>query len=138
MVQASFNHRGSTYSYLAWIGGPTVIDADLDVPARTSELAAPGALVKPAGNPNEIRQLIDARIHAAQLPHAENYEVFGRKGDGLPCACCDAPINRPQIEYDVELLSKMGAVTTLPMHVACYRAWYEVSHAILQVESDGK
>ena len=82
------------------------------------------------GESNQIRRLIDERIRAGQLPHAERYEVYGRKGDGLPCACCDGPITRPHIEYDVEFFSNMGAVTTLPMHPACYRAWYEVSHTI--------
>jgi hypothetical protein len=82
------------------------------------------------GNANEVRQLIQARIRAGQLPQARNYEIFGRKGDQLRCACCDDPITRDQIEYDVEFCAEMGAVTTLPMHKSCYRAWYEVSYAI--------
>jgi hypothetical protein len=82
-------------------------------------------------NSNQIRQLIQARIRAGKLPSAENfYEVFGRKGDRLHCACCDDPVTRQQIEYDVEFSSEMGVVTTLPMHTFCYRAWYEVSCAI--------
>lgn len=82
------------------------------------------------GNQYQIRQLIQARIHAGQLPDASIYEVFGRKGDGLSCACCDDPISSHQIEYDVEVLSAMGAVTTLPMHLFCYHAWHEVASTI--------
>jgi hypothetical protein len=81
-------------------------------------------------NANQIRKLIQARIYAGQLPHARNYEIFGRKGDALRCACCDDPITRQQIEYDVEFSSDMGAMTTLPMHTFCYRTWYEVSYEI--------
>jgi len=85
---------------------------------------------------NQIRQLVQARIRAGQLPSADNYyEVFGRKGDGLHCACCDDPVTRQQIEYDVEFSSAMGVVMTLPMHTFCYRAWYEVSCAIRCRES---
>lgn len=89
------------------------------------------------GNQNQIRQLTQARMHAGQLPCAGIYEVFGRKGDGLSCACCDDLITREQIEYDVEVLSEMGAVTTLPMHVYCYHVWYEVSTAIRNGERAG-
>lgn len=79
---------------------------------------------------NQIRQLIQARIHAGQLPCASIYEVFGRKGDGLSCACCDDVITNQQIEYDLELCSEMGAATTLPMHGICFQAWHEVASAI--------
>ena len=82
------------------------------------------------GNQSQIRQHIQARIHASQLPYADFYELYRRKGDGLPCACCDDPLTSPQIEYDVELCSAMGALTTLPMHARCYYAWHEVSTAI--------
>ena len=81
-------------------------------------------------NESQVRQLIHARIHAGQLPQARNYEVFARKGDELPCVCCDDPITRQHIEHDVEFPSDMGAMTTLPMHAGCYRAWHLVSHAI--------
>lgn len=81
-------------------------------------------------NPDPVRQLIKARILAGQLPYTGNYEVFGRKGDGLRCACCDEPIVRPQIEHDVEFSSDLGTLTTLPMHSCCYQAWREVVSAL--------
>ncbi len=79
---------------------------------------------------NQVRQLIQTRIDAGQLPQAKNYEIFGRQGDGLRCACCDDPITGQQIEYDLEFCSDMGAAATLPMHTVCYRAWCEISYAI--------
>ena len=85
-------------------------------------------------NQNEVKQLIQSRIDSGQLPRSRNYEVFGRKGDELPCACCDEPITRPEIEYDVEFSSDTGAVATLPMHAFCYRAWREVSCALQRSE----
>lgn len=85
-------------------------------------------------NPQQIRQLIRTRIQEGQLPYASIYEVFGRKGDGLACACCDEPITSQQIEYDVELCSNIGVLTTLPMHGFCYQAWHEVSSATRRAE----
>jgi hypothetical protein len=82
------------------------------------------------GRPLRVEQQIAARIRAGQLPCAHLYEVFGRRGDGLACACCDDPITSRQIEYDVELSCAMGPVTTLPMHGFCYHAWHQVSSAI--------
>jgi hypothetical protein len=86
------------------------------------------------GIPEQIRQLIRARIDAGQLPYAGFYEVFGRKGGELPCVCCDELITRQQTEYDVELSSGIGVITTLPMHVYCYRAWHEVASEIRRSE----
>jgi len=87
------------------------------------------------GIPEQIRQLIRTRIDAGQLPYAGFYEVFGRKGGDLPCACCDQLITAQQTEYDLELSSSLGVITTLPMHQCCYRAWYEVASAIRRSES---
>lgn len=79
------------------------------------------------GNTAEVRRLIEARIRSGQLPPAGTHETFGRRGDGVLCACCDLPIERTQLEYDVEILSDLGPQTTLAMHVYCYHAWHQVS-----------
>jgi hypothetical protein len=77
---------------------------------------------------DEIRQLIQTRILSGQLPRAGKHEMFGRKGDGLLCACCDGVITPQQIEYVAEF-AELGAVT-LPIHADCYRAWLEVSYSM--------
>ena len=84
--------------------------------------------------PSQVQQLIETRVHAGQLPYTSLYEVFGRRGDGLACACCDELITSQQIEYDVELPSAMGAVTTLPMHVFCYQVWHQACAAARRCE----
>ena len=79
------------------------------------------------GSTGDVRRFIEARILSGQLPPAGTHETFGRRGEGLLCACCDQPIERSQLEYDVELLSDHGPQATLPMHVYCYHAWHQVS-----------
>ena len=79
------------------------------------------------GSTDEVRRLIGARIRAGQLPSAGTHETFGRRGEGLLCACCDQPIDSSQLEYDVEVVSDLGPLATLPMHVYCYHAWHQVS-----------
>ena len=81
-------------------------------------------------NPKEVRELIRLRLRSGQLPHTGKHEVFGRKGDGLPCACCDQLITPQQIEHDVEFASDLGTLSTMPMHAYCYHAWQEVSGSI--------
>jgi len=79
------------------------------------------------GNTGEIRRLIEARILSGQLPPAGTNETFGRRGGGSACACCDFPIERSQLEYDVEVISELGPQATLAMHVYCYHVWHQVS-----------
>jgi hypothetical protein len=84
---------------------------------------------------DEVRQLIQARILSGQLPRAGNHETFGRKGDGLPCACCDGVITPQQLEYVAEF-ADLGALT-LPLHAHCYRTWLEVSLHWLALHATG-
>jgi hypothetical protein len=77
------------------------------------------------GNQKNLQQLILTRIDQGNLPPAGRHELFGRKGDGLPCVCCDRLITPQQIEYDVEFAGDIG--TVMPMHAGCYHAWQEVS-----------
>jgi hypothetical protein len=77
---------------------------------------------------DEVRRVIQARILAGQLPRAGNHEMFGRKGDGLLCACCDEVITPQQIEYVAEFAD--SSALTLPLHAHCYRMWLEVSFSV--------
>lgn len=116
-IQLLFSPRSSK-----WSRSIGTIDGD--------QVAVASVGTELVGSPTQIRQLIKARIDAGRLPCALLYEVFGRKGDGLRCACCDAAITREQIEYDLEIFSPTGALTTLPMHPYCYYAWHEISASI--------
>ena len=51
----------------------------------------------------EIRDLIRNRLLAGELPHSHGHRVYGGKGDGHACVCCDQPITRALVEYEVEI-----------------------------------
>lgn len=50
----------------------------------------------------------------------------------MPCACCDEPIARADVQYEVEQRDAVGnqipeQVRCIPMHLYCYRLWVEES-----------
>ena len=78
------------------------------------------------------RRLIAARLRVAVLPHYRSQRTFGGRGEGTPCACCDEPIAREEVQYDVEQHDAAGGnvpeqVRSIPMHLHCYRLWVEES-----------
>jgi hypothetical protein len=72
----------------------------------------------------EIRDLIRGRLLAGELPHSDGHRVYAGKGDGHACACCDQPITRALVEYEVEI-EETGR--SLPMHFHCYHSWHDES-----------
>jgi len=71
---------------------------------------------------------VRARIISDRLPHAEEYGILGRTGDGTPCACCDKPIISAQRLYKVELSDGRA----FSMHLDCYDNWRQESLSIQQ------
>ncbi len=75
----------------------------------------------------ELLDAIRARVGAGRLPSDGEVQIFGGKGDGAVCACCDLPITRTQIQYDIELRSVDGTMTVMSMHLDCFEAWQRIS-----------
>lgn len=80
------------------------------------------------------RRLIAERLRAGVLPRFDGQRIFGGRGDGAPCACCDEPIAPVEVQYDVdhrETAARSDAalepVRSIPMHLHCYRLWVEES-----------
>ncbi len=72
-----------------------------------------------------VRRLIIERLAAGTLPRSREQRIFGGRGDGAFCGCCDQPIGSADIQYDID---DEGAVQrTIPMHLHCYRLWVEES-----------
>lgn len=67
----------------------------------------------------EIEQLILERLLSGSLPSGTGHKIFGGKGDGIRCACCDELVTARQIQYDVE----PNDAQSLAMHLNCYNAW---------------
>jgi hypothetical protein len=71
----------------------------------------------------ELAEQIRARIRSGSLPPADIYRVFGVKGDGSVCACCDRCISSAEIQFDVECHCAKGGWAPLSMHLTCFHTW---------------
>ncbi len=71
----------------------------------------------------EIRELIRTRLVTGDLPRNVQYQIFGGKGDGVRCVCCDQPIGPHQVLYEVLSANKYGDGAALAMHLPCFNAW---------------
>ncbi len=78
----------------------------------------------------ELSELIRSRIRSGHLPAAEGYRLYGGKGDGSLCACCDRCIGSTEIQFEVECPVPRGRWTPLPMHLNCFHAWCSESRAL--------
>lgn len=50
-------------------------------------------------------------------------QVWAGPGSGQPCSLCGEPVEREEIEYEVEE-SARGALHTYRLHVPCHSLWY--------------
>jgi len=76
----------------------------------------------------ELRDSIRARIRSGRLPRAQGHRLFGGKGHGTLCACCDRFITSSQIQFDIESPRADGWVAH-PMHLDCFELWRSESRA---------
>jgi hypothetical protein len=74
-------------------------------------------------NQYALRALIRTHIEAGALPRNPGHQLFGGKGDGARCACCNHPIEREQVLYEVMFAPAGGTPASFAMHMACYSAW---------------
>lgn len=73
-----------------------------------------------------VEQIRD-RVRCGRVPLADGCQVFGVKGDGSACACCDRPISAAEIQFDVEYRASASAWSTFPMHLHCFQTWRSAS-----------
>jgi len=89
----------------------------------------------PEEHRTHLRRGIAERLAAGLLPHYRGQRTFGGHGEGARCGCCDEPIPREDVQYDVDhrddtgRAGTPGAVRTIPMHLQCYRLWIEASES---------
>jgi hypothetical protein len=76
----------------------------------------------------ELRDLIRTRIRTGRLPSLQGHRLFGGKGDGALCACCDRFITSSEIQFDIESPRADGWVSH-PMHLDCFELWRSESRA---------
>jgi hypothetical protein len=68
-----------------------------------------------------LRPLARDRIAKGQLPKGALSRMWGGYGTGQLCSLCNKPIERYQIEYEVEHADALSQ--TLRFHTACLSAW---------------
>jgi len=69
-----------------------------------------------------LRPIARERIAKRQLPCEAPSKMWGGHGTGQRCALCDKPIQRDEVEYEVEGHID-GAVQAFRFHVVCQSVW---------------
>jgi hypothetical protein len=75
-----------------------------------------------------LRDLIRARIRSGRLPRDQGHRLFGGKGEGTLCACCDRFITSAEIQFDIES-PHAGEWVSHAMHLHCFELWRIESRA---------
>lgn len=70
----------------------------------------------------ELRPIARERIAKGQLPREAPSRMWGGRGNGQLCALCGKPIQRDEIEYEVEA-SIDGAARDFRFHMVCQSVW---------------
>lgn len=71
------------------------------------------------------RALVRQRMRSGELPPGPAHELFGGRGTGAQCSCCDRLITPDQIEFEIHAASQGDAELRLMMHSHCMRIWYD-------------
>jgi hypothetical protein len=69
-------------------------------------------------NHDELRIMAAAKIASGFLPRDVTGRLFAGYGDDQRCSVCDQPIQRHQIDYEVELNELRRH-----FHLSCHAAW---------------
>jgi hypothetical protein len=70
----------------------------------------------------ELRPIARERIASGQLPREAPSRIWGGHGTGQLCALCDKPIERDEVEYEVEEHID-GTVQLFRFHMVCQSVW---------------
>jgi hypothetical protein len=84
-----------------------------------------GAKDRRLNDSNGMQQLALAAIRAGELPRRAPERVWAGPGTGRRCRVCDQPVQRNQVEYELEFArSETGCDEhNLHFHVSCFTAW---------------
>src|SRR5262249_25558007 len=79
------------------------------------------AVAGAASDEDRLRATVRARLGSGALFPVNGHSWAGY-GSGRPCAVCDAPIGRAEIEYEVK-----GPKGGTFVHLACFMLWHRES-----------
>ncbi len=97
---------------------------------------------KQSDSKRQVHTSVGNRLECGSLPPDTGQRIFGSRGDGSRCACCDQPITASDVQYDMDSSSEDGAASgTISMHLQCYEVWVQESGIrrirMLEPESTG-
>ena len=71
-----------------------------------------------------LRERAREKMRGGALPTDAEMRVWAGPGLGLPCAVCDRPIDRDDLEYELEFASELGTPPQpYRFHRRCHAAW---------------
>lgn len=71
-----------------------------------------------------LRQRARHKLRSGILPTNAEARVWAGPGLGLPCAVCDEPIERDDLEYEIEFALGAGKpLQPYRFHRRCHAAW---------------
>ena len=76
-------------------------------------------------NEAELRKVAREVLRAGKLPRQKPDHTWGGPGVGAPCAVCEKPVTRDELEYEVQFAHD-GASPGLdkyPLHLRCFAVW---------------
>jgi hypothetical protein len=69
-----------------------------------------------------IRDKARRVVITGKLPTRPPDRVWGGRGEGAECSICDIPVQRDDVELELEFI-RAGEITTHHLHVDCFTAW---------------
>jgi hypothetical protein len=72
-----------------------------------------------------LREAVRAVVQAGKLPARWPDRTWGGPGVGGPCAVCEQPVRRDELEFEIEFEHKGAtpAPDKFHVHVRCFAVW---------------
>jgi len=71
---------------------------------------------------NVVRRQAREKLKSGALPRQPQQKLWVGPSDGFRCTLCDRPIDRDDMEYEVELPPSVS-VQTMRFHRRCHAIW---------------
>ena len=74
---------------------------------------------------NSIREKARAVIQSSKLPGRSPDRTWGGPGVGAPCAICDLPVRRTEMEFEIQFArdGSNPGLDKFHVHLQCFAAW---------------
>lgn len=72
-----------------------------------------------------LRECAQAAIRGGKLPGRSPDRTWGGPGVGAPCAVCDRPVSKDEMEFEIEFArdGSNPGLDKFHIHLRCFAAW---------------